>query len=304
MINFKVRHRINKAGNLQISKYMEIAQYSGKYLSEYIIDNNYYGVGYSLKEYIGRNKPLNAFIEHGYIFGSFVDLSCNIWYPQCIITFGKVRKRHLQKKTSKNIIPIGPYIHYAKDYLNDLDFQKAKNKYGKMLLVIPVHGPTGGQIAYDMNILVDQIDDMKAQYDTIAVCLFYSDIQNHEVVNFYKKKGYQLFCAGDRYDWNFLSRLKSIIKLSDFTVSNYPGTHVGYCIYMGKPHWLIEQKVVRKPITEKGFHNLFTIRNDSEFASLESELREVSTAFTDYSENISEHQLELVEKYWGTSDGG
>lgn len=45
--------------------------------------------------------------------------------------------------------------------------------------------------------------------------------------------------AGHQLDINFLNRLKTIILLSDYTCSNSIGTHTGYCVYLGKPHLVI-----------------------------------------------------------------
>lgn len=301
IFNYNRKHAIAQLGQLSLNEYELIAQLSAKYLTQNILDNNYYGIGSSLSKYVDSNKNINAFIEHGYIFGNFVDLNCNKWHTENIITFGNVRKTHLQSKTEKNIITIGPYIHYAEDYLNNCDYSRLKQQLGKMLLVIPVHGPTGGSFIYDRDIIINNINQIKSEYDTIGICLFYSDVRNKELLNYYVQKGFKVFCAGYKYDWNFLSRLKTIIKLSDYTVSNYPGTHTGYCVYLNKPHWIVKQNIERNPITKKGFINFYGIRSQSEEELLEIEIQEIADLFYQYSETITASQNKIIDKYWGVS---
>ena len=301
IFRYNKKHAITQLSELSLNEYELISQSSAKYLRENILDNNYYGTGSSIRKYIDRNRSINAFIEHGYIFGDFVDLNCNKWYTENIITFGNVRKTHLQSKTDKNIITIGPYIHYAEEYLKNSDYLTLKQQLGKMLLIIPVHGPTGGSFIYDRDIILNNISQIRSEYDTIGICLFYSDVRNKELLHYYVQKGFKIFCAGYKYDWNFLSRLKTIIKLSDYTVSNYPGTHTGYCVHLNKPHWIVKQNIERNPITKKGFVNFYGIRSQSEEELLEIEIQEVADVFYNYSDKITVSQNKIIDKYWGIS---
>lgn len=62
----------------------------------------------------------------------------------------------------------------------------------------------------------------------------------------YMDNGFTIVTAGYQSDFRFLKRLKTFIKLSDFTMSNAVGTHVGYCVVLDKPHYIFSQKISYK----------------------------------------------------------
>ena len=66
----------------------------------------------------------------------------------------------------------------------------------------------------------------------------------------YLEHGFECVTAGHIYDPFFLSRLKSIIDLATITTSNEIGTHIGYCIFMGKPHYFYNSSVEYKSTSE------------------------------------------------------
>ena len=196
---------------------------------------------------------------------------------------------------------IGPYIHYSKDYLIEKEFEKEKLKIGKMLLVFPAHAASGTTIDFDTQLLLSNIESIRGDYDTVVISLFWNQAQDTEIVNIYESKGYKIFSAGHRYDWFFLARLKSMIKLSDMTMSNGVGTQIGYCIYLNKPHWIAKQE-----INEIAFNNIGAKNNDTyldeELKIVKEEIMEVEQVFSEYSNIISEDQKTTVNKYWGLDE--
>ena len=70
--------------------------------------------------------------------------------------------------------------------------------------------------------------------------LYYQDILNGDAAIF-EDAGFVVVTCGYREDCHFLERQRTLIKLADFTMSNSIGTHVGYCVYMGKPHYSFKQ---------------------------------------------------------------
>ena len=103
---------------------------------------------------------------------------------------------------------------------------------------------------------------------------------------------------GLKEDYDFLSRQKTFIKLSDYTISNSVGTHVGYSVALGIPHTIIKQKMEYKSDSKfdvKDVPNLY----------LESSIlqkKEVEECFLTYSEEITKEQLQVCDKYWGLSN--
>ena len=81
--------------------------------------------------------------------------------------------------------------------------------------------------------------------------------------------------AGYIMDPLFLSRLKSIIQLSDLTMSNNVGTHLGYCIYLNKPHWIVRQKIGNTSHNQKHLERELNQREIHEKASYESEIDKI-----------------------------
>ena len=267
-------------------------------LNELVFDNNYYGIGFWIKEYIGSKKHLNAYIEHGLFLGSYVAKDTNIWYPNKVITFGDYREKQLIKKTNKQIIKIGPYIHYADDYIDETEFNILKKELGRLLLVFPSHPPTGASSNYDIHEFISEIEKIKNNYDTVVISLFYSEIKNQTLLNLYLNNGYKIFTSGNRYDPYFMSRQKTMIKLADMTISNKVGTHVGYCIFLEKPHWIFPQDDSYKAINTTGKQNM-SFRDYDEADSLVKAQNEITQQFISYSLNITDSQIKVINKYWG-----
>ena len=89
--------------------------------------------------------------------------------------------------------------------------------------------------------------------------------------------------------------------MADYTISNNLGTHVGYCIYLGKPHYIFRQKVescYKNKIVEK--HVLSSCTEDNENTN-QSELEEVCSYFDSDIRLITPEQKKIVEEFWGIS---
>lgn len=204
--------------------------------------NNTFGILKILENYCGKKTVKNIAIEHGFYLGEFCD-EREMKYSN-IITMSESRKDILQKRNKNlRVIEVGPYIHYAKSYYTEEEMQKIKSIYGKTLLVFPTHSLDSLNI--QDNFFIEKIEEIKHDYDTVFICLFYVDIQNGQYKK-YLEKGYKIVTAGHRYDIKFLERLRSIIELSDYTISSSFGTHVIYCTHLNKPHSIFEGELFYK----------------------------------------------------------
>lgn len=263
--------------------------------NEYDYGNTYYGNAYILKSYSGYKKKIKACIEHGLYFGD------TVFHFEAIdsglgglITYGDSRVKHLQGIARVPVIPIGPYIHYAEPLLDEKQIYEIKRKNGKTLLVFPTHSIDRVETEYNMASFCDEIDRVveKMNIQKVIVCLFYKDI-NIGRDQYYIEKGYQVVCNGYRCDPLFLRRLKTFILISDYTMSNDVGTNVGYCIYLGKPHYIFSQEVSYNAYTNVDMENI--MHSDS----VELEMREVREAFSELSSEITIQQKTICNKYWG-----
>lgn len=252
--------------------------------------NAFYGISQSLKGYSGYSGKVCACIEHGVYFGSYINPreALDSGLP-AVITFGPMRKYHLEKVSPLQIIPIGPYIQYAKSYYSSDEESEIKERLGRTLLVFPQHSSLEALAGYDKNHFFEQVEAIRQRehFDSVIINAYYRDL-NSNLAEVCGGHGYIISCAGHQTDPLFLSRLKSIIHLADYTVSAAVGTHVGYCIALNKPHAILgDSKII-----PKGVDVSFSIERQRDFDTLEQ-------AFKDSSEGITRQQIELCNYYWG-----
>lgn len=269
-----------------------------------VIDNNFYGLSYTLKKYVGVEfeRKLNASIEHGLFSGPFVREDDFLYNVDSIITFGNYRQRMLKNKLiNKRIIMIGPYIHYANLVLSDQELCHLKGKLGKILLVFPSHSVKDIQAKYNETELINEIERIRAGFDNVLICLFWRDVCRKDLLEQYKQKGYLFVSAGHIHDINFLSRLKTIISLADITMSNSVGTHIGYCVYMNKPHYVYNQDIILREQRHSAIKRELGQRTTEELEEAISDERLLASYFSTFGDVISMEQKRIVEDYWGIS---
>lgn len=257
--------------------------------------NCFYGAGYWMQQYAGFGSTAKAAIEHGVYFGNYVnDAELDGSGLPCLITFGPSRVSHISAVSNVPIAAVGPYIAYAPDYLSSEDQISLKSSLGKILLVFPSHSVDRVSVAFDFEGLFEEIDQVVElnQIDEVLVCLYYRDLLNGAAAR-YEAKGYRVVTAGYREDLLFLPRLRSLIKVSDLTMSNSVGTHVGYCAFMGKPHRVLHQSKSFQAASSKDkteFENDYVEQSTKE-------KRDVEIAFQDF--HSSQMKQEVCASYWG-----
>jgi hypothetical protein len=289
---------IEKRKNLSIFNYKQLSLPIPYYPIESIKDSNFYGINHSIKKYIGIQKIKHSF-EHGLYFGNYIPFATFLKTTKSIITFSENRKKHLiSAGIKKPIYVIGPYIHYADISLTEKEFKNFKQSLGKTFLFFFSHSIKDFNVEIDALKLIKKINKIASNYDTILVCLYYKDILNNIYPKYFEVAGFKIVTAGNLYDINFLSRLKLIIQLADFTSSNSIGTHTGYCVYLNKPHFVIEQKI---KFSKDDKTSIIEFRDNDQINLMEKEINEIIIEFSKYSIHITEIQKQIVNKYWGTS---
>lgn len=262
--------------------------------SEVYRGNALYGLGRVLRDYCGVIDSPKACIEHGVYFGEYVNHSeTDKSELPALFTPSPYRLEQIRKASSVPVCIVGPYIAYSKDYLDNKSIEIIRDRLGKTILAIPSHSVSGEAVSYDYKDFINEIrrvqNTINAQ--TILVMLYYQDILNGDAAIF-EDAGFIVVTCGYREDRHFLERQRSLIKLADFTMSNSIGTHVGYCVYMGKPHYSFKQ-----------WHEYnIVLHSEKDGAKAQAELSEqeaVRDAFSSCEEAITEQQLSICEKYWG-----
>lgn len=271
---------IERRRKMPVFAYKELARPLPFCPQESVKDSNFYGQSYAIKTFTGLLK-LGFAIEHGLYYDDYIPIASFYRTTRKIITFSSKRKKMIQNKLRKPVIVIGPYIHYARPLLNESEIAEIKKTYGKILLFFPSHSCVDGRQTYDVMKTIAKLKEirLKGGFQSVFVNMYYFDILYTDYANYYAKAGFKIVTAGHQLDINFLSRLKSIIELSDYTVSNSVGTHLGYCIWMKKAHFIIDDIIIHgtKP----------------------KDYKKIESFFLNYSEKIQPEQYDIVSEYWG-----
>lgn len=268
--------------------------------------NDYYGIAQTYKEYAGypNSYKLRFSIDHAVFFWQdFFNAAEYNNGSQIHMVTSEYAKRCISKNTSYELYPAGLHIFYAKDYYTKEVFDKEKDRLGKNLLVFPCHSSDCLLVDFNPKKLINEILMIKqdGKFDSVTICFYFSEIQR----GFHKKfdgYGFNFVTAGHIIDPMFISRLKTIIKLSDVTMSNAIGSHIFYSLGMDKPHYLANE-------TNMQFYSTYSLNQNSEISKKEiadqcyslqdSILQQYERIFSKYTEILTEEQLKLRDKICG-----
>jgi hypothetical protein len=264
--------------------------------------NLLYGNYFAIKNLSDKISLYRDYLEHGIIFCDHIGTVFTSKYidiNKCrnIYTYSENRKRILEKYNKKlNIIPVGPYILGASFFYDTKTRSNIKKKFGKILLVFPSHSTKSVQTHYDKQAFINEILRIQDNFQSVFVCLHRLDIVNNQYQEFLNSN-FIIVTAGSPEDIKFLSRLKDLIELSDMTMSNSLGTHIGYSICMKKPHYLFYQPtnfILSDKITK--YQENYEFYEDNEKQKLSFDF---SRIFGTFSREISQEQISICQNYWG-----
>lgn len=205
-----------------------------------------------------------------------------------------------------NIYSVGCYIQYVKPLLTMKKISLLKKRFGKTLLVAPIHGLYGGKDVFNYDVWLKYIDYFAKEHNfkKIIICLGPESVNNGDDKHYSDKK-YKIFTAGHTLDIFFLNRLKTALLLSDMVVSNdYSMTLMGYALKCGRPFvfhdmendYLIDySKEGLKWAVDLGTEGI----DENSIYRYEKLKAQVKRLFGDYQEKITVEQKKFVRKYWG-----
>lgn len=289
-------YEILKRSHLPLTSIIKLSkhiQMFSPFTSELQPVNDWYGHATILKKFLGLPKTyqFKFIIEHGtFLSDQVADIELESDLP-AFVTYSEYRKEVL-KKYRHHTYAIGPLIHYAPHYLTKKELKNEKKRLGKTILFFPSHSLIGLTNEYDMDWSYNKILSVAKGFDTIRVCLYWKDILlgRHK---FYQEKGIECVTAGHILDPQFLSRVKSIIEISDLTVSNDASSSLSYCVYMNKPHIIFYQRP--KMRGKKYFYKVMSDYWKSE------PYKQVVKEFSKISFKLTEKQRKLIDCYCGTN---
>lgn len=273
-------------------------------------NNRPYGDEYLLRRYASEKQDLYAIIEHGLYFGkntAMVGLK-HEWELGCILTSGNYRKDIINKYYPDYYCEtIGPMIAYARfdtEFKNKIESQI--DPCGKTLLFFPAHSTQAITMQYDTNLLLQKINSIAEVKgcDNIIICVGYFDIKYYKSImlnTYFPHKNICVTSNGERYDSHFLDHQRTLIEISDYTVSNQLGTHIGYCVYLKKPHILINDDLKKEASPDVLKEEYGTNNRSTNWKSDQEKEEELFAGIfsLENSDNVTASQYDLCNYYWG-----
>lgn len=259
----------------------------------------FYGDLHAMLDYSGLQyitmPPLNLGIQHGYVF-EIRDWEKSKLNKRNIVWSKALVDMYRQYTDNPDVYAVGAAFFYAKSLFDKEQLAEEKRRLGKNLLAFPMHSQTHVDTNYDPNKFLNILLEERKRFDTVRVCMYWKDILrgSHKV---FEDAGFECVCNGHLFDPNFLRRQKSLFEIADATISNGVGSHIGYSLFMGKPHRLIDDEYEYVNIREGG-----DARDLTEVETTDNFLK-VKNAFlenTDY--KITQQQRAVIDEFWGISD--
>lgn len=249
-----------------------------------------YGISASIFKGIDDKELFFPAVEHGLIFYDFVDTHVEETVRPTVVTFGEFRKQIIRAKLDLPVFCVGPYIHYAPDYYDPKKMTEKKRILGKNLLVFPQHSTDMAVLSEDDKRFIERIEKEARQFDSVTVSAFWWNL-NDALIQRLKANGYIVICNGFREDPKFLSRQKASIELCDRAIGDGMGTHIGYCIHLGKPYTYFDSGIIMQSTNTHEIEHSDYMRNIVNKIKSEFEGNEITTK-----------QREICAKYWGEGE--
>ena len=311
-MDMALKMKYSRAFEAEVKRRMGLSPFDFEALSadmpygprEAVIDNNLYGHVQALRDHSGATTPLDAYLEHGYFWGGIVHHDAHAWWVPTILTLSTHRRDLLKEQLPhKEAIALGPYIHYARPMYSEEEMRAHKAKLGKVLLVFPSHAVKGVKAEFNLGEFIQKIKLAGKDYDTILISLYYLERAYPERIKAYRDAGFQVVTSGHRFDPHFICRQRTLIEWADLTLSNDMGTHVGYCLYLNKPHVMIHQEVQRLEVSQGELSRLQNQGAGDTFSMAKAEMEEGARLFSDTWESMDQGAARAwVSKRWGFAD--
>ena len=238
LYSYEDRIKLNFDNISELSKPLNLSK-------DYVTADGVYGIEKSIKDFSNCSSDyhIKAFIEHGINFSQYLECGFRVHESLPSITMSPFRQNFIKSaKNNNGAYAIGPYINYSNGLLSDDQFNAEKEKLGNNLLVFPAHSTLGGTKNFSISDFCQKIKDISSEFDSVTISLYWKDVELGRD-KYYKKYGFKVVTAGYMYDPYFLSRLRSIIELSDFTIANEMGTSSIYALSLNKPHVILPMEV-------------------------------------------------------------
>ena len=253
----------------------------------------YYGAFSVLKEYAGLETfllpPCKLGLQHGYVFEiltweqSKLELRNLVWSDKLV-------QMYQEHTDNKDIYAVGAPFFYASSLMSKEQIANEKKRLGRNLLAFPMHSSVCCDTDFAPDKFLSILEEERKKFDSVRVCIYWKDILRgaHKV---YLEHGFECVCNGHINDINFLRRQKALFEIADATISNGIGSHVGYSVFMEKPHRLIDDFYTYSGGDGAQLTDMMTKNN----------YKRVEKAFLETDDYvITQMQRDIVDEFWGT----
>lgn len=294
---FQYEREITKRSKLPLTNIEGLSKninHFSPYTNEICTPNDWYGHAKVFKSFLGlpNTYQFKFIIEHGlHLVDHVLDIEFESNLPS-FLTHSKFRA-DIIKKHNRKAFYIGPFIHYAQSFYSQDKIVVEKKRLGKNILIFPGHSISYAIANYDNKWFLSKIKQLAKGFDTIRICLYWADVQLG-LHKYYQQLGFACLTAGHVLDPLFLSRLKSLIEISDLTISNEAGTHVSYSVFLNKPHII--------------FHKFPKIKANKKWTNYYQKgwsaksYMDILEGFSKVQFKITSTQRKLADKYFGIND--
>jgi hypothetical protein len=196
-------------------------------------DKNTYSADVIIKDYCGYPKSFRLpQIQHGWY------LRVEPWERDLtgathLFLAWNLRMQEAWVKRSKvPVVVIGaPFIHYRRR--NKI----VRSSSARGTIAFPVHSSPNFKAVYNLKEYCKKLLELPKEYKPITICLGYHDMLT-SIRHEYEEYGFNVVCAGDPYDKNFVKYFYQILKENNYSTSNRIGSYVMYSVEMGIPFFL------------------------------------------------------------------
>lgn len=187
----------------------------------------------------------------------FLPLLCNYEHGMCqktqsicsgdiprtkylLLAVNKYRADIWKNHTKVPIVIAGsPFVNYRRKH------NIVQDKDAKGTIVFPAHACAEADAVYSINDFCEELNKMSDEFKPFTINLHIEDVKLGKD-KIYTDRGFEVTCAGDVYSPDFAKNFYNNLKKFKYATGNEPGSSVFYCIEMGIPYFLMNNKAIMK----------------------------------------------------------
>lgn len=213
-------------------------------------DNNWYGHRFILLKYLEIRENLSIFgsLQHGIHFEKFFEIESNNKSRTLNFTprlcWNKITEKITKKNGDKNIISIGAPFLYLIKILDSQVFSKQNSKCSGTLLFLThsdADHKTESSNAKEVRRIVNKIE--KENQGPFTACFFYTDLNNKNLLSFFKKRRWNIVCSGNKDDDLMLFKVYNLIISHEKCIFTDFMSPLFYSMFLKKKTQFIQESI-------------------------------------------------------------